>query len=56
MKLFSDLQISKMEIVGVNGKTTRADRRGSLVVVVEGPQGTEYTLDLGRRMLWNRAP
>ena len=47
MKLFRDLQISKMDIVGVNGKTTRADRRGSLVVVVKDPQGTEYTLDLG---------
>jgi hypothetical protein len=47
MKLFSDLQISKLDVIGVNGKTTRADRQGSLVVVLNGPEGNEYNLDLG---------
>ena len=47
MKLFSDLQISKLDVIGVNGKTTRADRQGTLVVLLKGPKGTEYNLDLG---------
>ena len=47
IKMFSDLQISKLDIIGVNEKTTRADRQGTLAVLVKGPQRTEYTLDLG---------
>ena len=41
MKLFSDLQISKLDVIGVNGKTTRANRHGTLVVLLKGPKGTE---------------
>ena len=47
MKLFSILQISKLEVIGVNGATTRTDRQGTFVVCLKGPQGTEYNLDLG---------
>ena len=37
MKLFSNLQISKLDVTGVSGKTTRADRQGTLVLLVKGP-------------------
>ena len=47
MKLFSKLHISKLDVIGVNGKTTRAGRQGSLVGVLNGPEGNEYNLDLG---------
>ena len=47
MKMFSNLQISKLEIIGVNGTTTRADRQGTLVVCLKSPLGTEFNLDLG---------
>ena len=41
MQLFRNLQISTQEVIGVNGATTRADRQGTLVVCLKGPQGTE---------------
>ena len=41
MNVFSDLQISKLDVIGVNGKMIRADRQGSLVVLLKGPKGTE---------------
>ena len=47
MKLFRNLQISTLEAIGVNCATTRADRQGTPVVCLKGPQGTEYNLDLG---------
>ena len=47
MNVLSDLQISKLDVIGVNGKTIRADRQGSLVVLLKGPKGTECNLDLG---------
>ena len=56
MKLFSNLQISKLDVIGVNNKTTRADRQGTLVVFLKGPQRTEYTLDLGTALALESCP
>ena len=47
MKLFRDLQISTLEVIGVNGATTRADCQGPPVVCLKGPPGNEYNLNLG---------
>ena len=47
LKLIRDLQLSTLEVIGVNGATTRSDRQGTLIVYLKGPQVTEYNLDLG---------
>ena len=47
MKLFSNLQKTKFEVVEEYSATTRADRQGNRGVCLNGPQGTEYNLDYG---------
>ena len=45
--LFTEQQASSLTIVGVDNAPTRADLAGHLLIAVEAPDGSRYTLDLG---------
>jgi hypothetical protein len=47
MKLFQEIQASRLKVVGVNGASTTADVQGQLIITVEGNSGTLHRFDLG---------
>ena len=55
-RLFTDQQASALTIAGVDNAPTRADLAGHLLIAVEAPGGSRYTLDLGPAHAMNSCP
>ena len=47
MKLFRDLRLSKLRVIGISGKTLAADVSGQLVLDLSDAHGCRYRVDFG---------